>query len=233
MRKQKNRLTATEPRYHFAHTLLQLPSLPRATVTLPCIYPTPYLPYTSPTSLGRVFKSSTAPATKPDGPTLYPPYTSRPAKLPYTSGRPTRIATLYLPCTTTRPRSVCRWSRRPSPADLPYTCAARYGVAYPIGTTHWPGPKTVHPSDQVQPAYPTPIPSPDDSHPEGGPPSHTPKSRRATLHPPATPPTRPRLAGHTLGKSRRRTAYPQQIVTTRLLYCLQDRFAQLSRLQRI
>jgi hypothetical protein len=37
----------------------------------------------------------------------------------------------------------------------------------------------------------------------------------------------------TLGKSRRRTAYPQQIVTTRLLYCLQDRFAQLSRLQRI
>lgn len=34
-------------------------------------------------------------------------------------------------------------------------------------------------------------------------------------------------------KSRRRTAYPQQIVTTRLLYCLQDRFAQLSRLQRI
>jgi len=36
-----------------------------------------------------------------------------------------------------------------------------------------------------------------------------------------------------LGKSRRSTAYPQQIVTTRLLYCLQDRFAQLSRLQRI
>ena len=34
-------------------------------------------------------------------------------------------------------------------------------------------------------------------------------------------------------KSRHRTAYPQQIVTTRLLYCLQDRYAQLSRLQRI
>ena len=33
-----------------------------------------------------------------------------------------------------------------------------------------------------------------------------------------------------LGEGR---AYPQQIVTTRLLYCLQDRFAQLSRLQRI
>jgi hypothetical protein len=35
------------------------------------------------------------------------------------------------------------------------------------------------------------------------------------------------------GKSRRSRAYPQQIVTTRLLYCLQDPFAQLSRLQRI
>ena len=36
-----------------------------------------------------------------------------------------------------------------------------------------------------------------------------------------------------MGKSRRRRAYPQQIVTTGLLYCLQDPFAQLSRLQRI
>ena len=44
---------------------------------------------------------------------------------------------------------------------------------------------------------------------------------------------RPVMRSDTLGKSRRRTAYPQQIVTTRLLYCLQDRFAQLSRLQRI
>lgn len=34
-------------------------------------------------------------------------------------------------------------------------------------------------------------------------------------------------------KSRQSRAYPQQIVTTRLLYCLQDPFAQLSRLQRI
>lgn len=35
------------------------------------------------------------------------------------------------------------------------------------------------------------------------------------------------------GKSRRKRACPQQIVTTRLLYCLQGPFAQLSRLQRI
>ena len=47
---------------------------------------------------------------------------------------------------------------------------------------------------------------------------------------PLRSPAMPKLQ---LGKSRRRTAYPQQIVTTRLLYCLQDRFAQLSRLQRI
>ena len=46
-------------------------------------------------------------------------------------------------------------------------------------------------------------------------------------------PTRPGTLPGGIGKSRRRTAYPQQIVTTRLLYCLQDRFAQLSRLQRI
>lgn len=51
---------------------------------------------------------------------------------------------------------------------------------------------------------------------------------------PSSPLRRPsRGRSVTLGKSRRRTAYPQQIVTTRLLYCLQDRFAQLSRLQRI
>lgn len=63
-----------------------------------------------------------------------------------------------------------------------------------------------------------------------------PKARPSPLEPGRSSPLRrPLPAGEseTLGKSRRRTAYPQQIVTTRLLYCLQDRFAQLSRLQRI
>ena len=65
-----------------------------------------------------------------------------------------------------------------------------------------------------------------------------PKARPALLltqkSRPFIPLRRPsRGRSETLGKSRRRTAYPQQIVTTRLLYCLQDRFAQLSRLQRI
>lgn len=50
---------------------------------------------------------------------------------------------------------------------------------------------------------------------------------------PVSPPVR-RATGRALaGKSRRRRVYPQQIVTTRLLYCLQDPFAHLSRLQRI
>ncbi len=50
---------------------------------------------------------------------------------------------------------------------------------------------------------------------------------------PGVLPLIPRRYGKGSGKSRRRRAYPQQIVTTRLLYCLQDPFAQLSRLQRI
>jgi hypothetical protein len=70
------------------------------------------------------------------------------------------------------------------------------------------------------------------------------KSNLLTLHPPPgddtskapktqNPYNSLNCSEKSLGKSRRRTAYPQQIVTTRLLYCLQDRFAQLSRLQRI
>ncbi len=65
-----------------------------------------------------------------------------------------------------------------------------------------------------------------------GVPQHAPLRRRRGGRPPGRLPTR---YHHTVkfGKSRRRRAYPQQIVTTRLLYCLQDPFAQLSRLQRI
>ena len=67
--------------------------------------------------------------------------------------------------------------------------------------------------------------APDAPAPPGGPhPQLT-----VTLIPLLGPPDRESPGG----KSRRRRAYPQQIVTTRLLYCLQDPFAQLSRLQRI
>ena len=60
---------------------------------------------------------------------------------------------------------------------------------------------------------------------------------RRTYPAPARPQRRKPRKAHQrralAGKSRRRRVYPQQIVTTRLLYCLQDPFAQLSRLQRI
>ena len=46
------------------------------------------------------------------------------------------------------------------------------------------------------------------------------------------PPQR-RLAVTVVGNRGEDTAYPQRIVATRPLYRLQDRFAQLSRLQRI
>jgi hypothetical protein len=61
-------------------------------------------------------------------------------------------------------------------------------------------------------------------------------SRDPTTTTPPSPPCKARQLRRwraLAGKSRRRRAYPQQIVTTRLLYCLQDPFAQLSRLQRI
>ena len=66
-------------------------------------------------------------------------------------------------------------------------------------------------------------------------PIHLPPTRRNRAPPERVPllcphPRKPQVRSE---KSRRRRAYPQQIVTTRLLYCLQDPFAQLSRLQRI
>lgn len=67
------------------------------------------------------------------------------------------------------------------------------------------------------------------------------KSNSTTLHRPSGDDTSKnpqplqvsRNPENPLGKSRRRTAYPQQIVTTRLLYCLQYPVAHLSRIQRI
>lgn len=56
-------------------------------------------------------------------------------------------------------------------------------------------------------------------------PSNPPKCREPSLA--------PRAGDASVGNRGKDSAYPQQIVTTRLLYCLQDRFAQLSRLQRI
>ena len=86
-------------------------------------------------------------------------------------------------------------------------------------------------------AYPAPIPAQDlPSLPDL--PSAQPMSYRPTLQATAgaevsTSPSASPSSGVRDGKSGRRTAYPQRIVATRPLYRLQDRFAQLSRLQRI
>jgi hypothetical protein len=62
---------------------------------------------------------------------------------------------------------------------------------------------------------------------------HTPQVGLLSYRNPLQAGPRRARPGVEYGKSRRRRAYPQQIVTTRLLYCLQDPFAHLSRLQRI
>lgn len=130
--------------------------------------------------------------------------------------------TLYLPYTHhRRPLNQCVHHRQVKPAyPIPFSYADLVSWEKPC---HF---------DQHKSAYPIqPFP-----HRVGDSASvsfSSTKSRFATLYPHTHSPTKPRLAERTLGKSRRRTAYPQQIVTTRLLYCLQDRFAQLSRLQRI
>ena len=105
---------------------------------------------------------------------------------------------------------------------IPQTPSSAKYISLPYTTRHGEDAQQIPPST---PTYPTP-PSrqPTLAAPRGAPSS----TWRETS--PARPPEYREPA---LGKSRRRTAYPQQIVTTRLLYCLQDRFAQLSRLQRI
>jgi hypothetical protein len=139
------------------------------------------------------------------------------------------IFSTRLPCTS---RVPLQGSRLDQPTrELPCT---RHEAAYPaprrLAPQHLQGSQPRRPTLHLppharpsQPAYPAPLPR-----------QTIPRDPSLSqIHSP-TPPTRPRQTqGPASGKSRRRTAYPQQIVTTRLLYCLQDRFAQLSRLQRI
>lgn len=89
------------------------------------------------------------------------------------------------------------------------------------------------PGRQVKCAYPTGAPAPCTSALPPGP--RPPRGPQPAAHqlPLDLSPYQPAWPVNDMGKSRRRRAYPQQIVTTRLLYCLQDPFAHLSRLQRI
>lgn len=128
-------------------------------------------------------------------------------------------------CSTREPTSDSTKTKQPTldPFHLIYSTA---------------GPQIDPRIDQDRAAYPAPSSTqPCQTSTE----SNSTKSNSTTLHRPSGDDTSKipqplqvsRNPENPLGKSRRRTAYPQQIVTTRLLYCLQDRFAQLSRLQRI
>ena len=149
-------------------------------------------------------------------------------RLPYTSALSSLDISAYpAPSLISSPNTT-----KPSrPTLYPSSQSNKHVPACPMPLSHpqndqaqpaYPIPTLSSQTNQVRPAYPLPLlPLPNHQHIPAYP------------APLLFTPTQPRLAEHTLGKSRRRTAYPQQIVTTRLLYCLQDRFAQLSRLQRI
>jgi hypothetical protein len=174
----------------------------------------------------------------------YTPSSTQPGRPAY----PTRAPTLHSCLDTAgRPAYPIPRPRRNEWSRLPCTPASTYQV----------GPPALRPA-QVEPAYPVTRPRRNESSrlpsqgstQQVGPPTlhHTHRGTASAAPGPPRPPKAPRphprepktlpyagpdSRGPALGKSRRRTAYPQQIVTTRLLYCLQDRFAQLSRLQRI
>lgn len=136
--------------------------------------------------------------------------------------------TLYLPCSlASRGKSIVETPI--SPSSYRAKSGKSYPIPFPVST------ELTYPGAHYYYYYPAmPIAKPKSSREL--PYSPTRMGRRDALGertPGLRTPTPPRLAEPVLGKSRRRTAYPQQIVTTRLLYCLQDRFAQLSRLQRI
>lgn len=200
--------------------------------------------YPVPTLHRRQNRRASSPAPRPPG-------TPRPApSLPRNTADPAPVnnysgSTYPAPHAAPPPLQAPRGARRPVPATRRSMATFRLVLYGKRRKTTHEQPK--YPA-QVKPTYPVPTLHPAahatlDGH------AILTKSDRLTLYllpharirqadPPSLshsrePPTHSRLAGPVLGKSRRRTAYPQQIVTTRLLYCLQDRFAQLSRLQRI
>ena len=210
------RLPYTRPRHTSAHALRPGPP-GRPTLHPPYTYPAPTL-HSAPEQTGqpraRPQRTYPTPAALPNRPPSRVP--SRPA---YPAPLTLHRATAYLPYTSSH-------TAPSQPASQPATGAS------PGSPTLHPAPLVRSPSlssrDQVkvgaadpapQPTYPTPRPGQAEKDSATNTPQVLPRKAR------------PRRA--LAGKSRRRRAYPQQIVTTRLLYCLQDPFAQLSRLQRI
>lgn len=196
---------------------------PAPTLHLPCTYPRPP---------GGDSQPASQPAREP------PSRCAAAARRPLTARRvlPTSEAGPDAPPPVARPRrcparpgALPLTSRPRPPATRPRLQALARYLPFPAKSS-----SRGSPPPQVRPAYPG-APPPSNAPPpprKVGAAYPVPPRRRPRK--PLLPPARPPSSGsQSLGKSRRRTAYPQQIVTTRLLYCLQDRFAQLSRLQRI
>lgn len=150
---------------------------------------------------------------------------------------PDRPGLSCLPCTYPEPRSLCS-TREPTSNST----KTNQPTLDPLHlTSSLAGPRIDPRIDQDRAAYPVPSSTQPHTLVPDSTESNSTKSNSTTLHRPSGDDTSKipqplqvsRNPENPLGKSRRRTAYPQQIVTTRLLYCLQDRFAQLSRLQRI
>ena len=145
-------------------------------------------------------------------PTPPPPFAPRclppTCTLPLTPHRPSHQGAYPPPA----PSRLSPTNLAAYPPPLRETTKSKYPAAYPRPGVSWE-------IDQVgTPCRLPPTPG---------------RPRRRRTPAPVKSPVR-RAAGRALaGKSRRRRVYPQQIVTTRLLYCLQDPFAHLSRLQRI
>ena len=171
-------------------------------------------------------------------PTLHSPHlvstTSDPSvREPTSRSTKSKLPTLYLPCTTLAPFYTGADTRFDQ--DKP-----AYPRPHPSHTTHGRPPNRS--SNRPCPSsLPCTVQHTADQTRRNSYRRNSTKSNSTTLHRPSGDDTSKipqplqvsRNPENPLGKSRRRTAYPQQIVTTRLLYCLQDRFAQLSRLQRI
>ena len=229
---------------------LELPCTCLPCTRLPCTYPgartpaLPRLPGRLPPPDLAVFPSPSLPSPRaPQGPRVSqnPPAPRLPWSSPWTlagplegaaDGRATWAAGLGLAVQFAFSAKVICMGNRPNRLT-----AERARRAYPGATLEPAGEdERTHtvPGESAQgrrgerrlpwsrsPAYPTP--------PRRGKVERSQPTKPNAPENPYAPPPREDV----LGKSRRSTAYPQQIVTTRLLYCLQDRFAQLSRLQRI
>ncbi len=164
-----------------------------------------------------------------------------PTDPPYTSPQPTPASPSRLPYTSQHPTSTSPSRLHPNRPTLHPNSPTLH---LPVPNFHLPEPPTLHPDrPTLHPNSPTPrhptfshLPASQTTYPTPQPAHAVPRQHLPpTLSPQLSPvrPTGHRCRRALAGKSRRRRAYPQQIVTTRLLYCLQDPFAQLSRLQRI